>query len=158
MVFQHEHPAPQPDQCLTHDSHTQFTNAGTYSVTITNSAGATNSTFATLTVLPPVAPAITAQPKNFTNVVGFNALFSVTVTGTAPLHYQWYFNTNTALPALTNATAQFTITSTNDAGTYSVIVTNSAGSATSSVALLTVVPGSPAGLRRSPARMARRNS
>ena len=124
----------------------QFTNAGTYSVTIANSAGSTNSAFATLTVLPPVAPAITVQPKNFTNVVGFNAQFSVTVTGTAPLRYQWYFNSATPLPALTNATATFTITSTNDAGNYSVIVTNSAGSVTSTVASLTVVPGSPAGL------------
>ena len=124
----------------------QFTNAGSYSATITNSAGSTNSAFATLTVLPPVAPTITAQPKNFTNVVGFNALFSVSVTGTAPLRYQWYFNGTTLLPALTNATASFTITSTNDAGNYSVIVTNSAGSVTSSVATLTVVPGSPAGL------------
>ena len=125
---------------------TQFTNAGTYSVTITNGAGATNSAFATLTVLPPVAPAITAQPQNFTNVVGFNARFSVTATGSAPLRYQWFFNNTTPLPALTNATAIFTIASTNDAGNYSVIVTNTAGSVTSSVASLTVVPGSPAGL------------
>ncbi len=124
----------------------QSTNAGTYSVSITNSAGSTNSAFATLTVLPPIAPAITAQPKNFTNVVGFNATFSVTATGTAPLRYQWYFNTSTPPLALTNATASFAIASTNDAGNYSVIVTNSAGSVTSVLATLTVVPGSPAGL------------
>ncbi len=124
----------------------QFTNAGTYSVVITNGAGVTNSALATLTVLPPVPPVITAQPKNFTNVVGFNAYFSVTATGTAPFSYQWFFNTNTLLPALTNATAQFAIASTGDAGSYSVIITNRAGAITSSVASLTVVPGWPAGL------------
>ena len=124
----------------------QSNNAGAYSVIITNAAGSTNSAFATLTVLPPVAPAITAQPQNFTNVVGFNANLSVTVTGTAPLRYQWYFNTNTPLAGKTNATLTFTIASTNDAGNYSVIVTNSAGSVTSSIASLVVVPASPAGL------------
>lgn len=121
-------------------------NAGAYSVIITNAAGSTNSAFATLTVLPPVAPAISVQPQNFTNVVGFNATFSVTATGTAPLRYQWYFNTNTPLAGKTNATLAFAIASTNDAGNYSVIITNSAGSVTSSVASLVVVPASPAGL------------
>ncbi|NOS70685.1 MAG: hypothetical protein HOP33_12235, partial [Verrucomicrobia bacterium] len=124
----------------------QSNNIGGYSVTITNSAGLTNSVVAMLTVLPPVAPGITAQPQNFTNVAGFNATFSVTATGSAPLRYQWYFNNNTPLPMLTNTTATFPITSTNDGGNYSVIVTNSAGSVTSTVASLVVVPGSPAGL------------
>lgn len=124
----------------------QSNNAGSYSAIITNEAGSTNSASATLTVLPPVAPVITAHPQPFTNVVGFNATFSVSVTGTAPLRYQWYFNTTTPLPSLTNGTAVFPIASANDAGNYSVIVTNTAGSATSTVAVLTVVPGSPAGL------------
>lgn len=124
----------------------QSNNVGTYSAIITNAAGATNSAFATLTVLPPITPGITTQPHDFTNAVGFTATFNVGVTGTAPLSFQWYFNTNTPLPGLTNATAQFAITSTNQAGGYSVIVTNSAGAVTSSVAQLTVVPGWPTNL------------
>jgi len=43
------------------------------------------------------------------------------------------------MPALS-----FTIASTNDAGNYSVVVTNKFGSVTSAVAVLTVIPGSPA--------------
>lgn len=125
---------------------TQSNHAGGYFVRITNVVGSTNSARAMLTVLPPVAPAITAQPRDFTNVVGFNATFSVSATGSAPLRYQWFFNTSTPLPPLTNATATFPIAATHDEGNYSVIVTNRAGSVTSAVARLTVVPGSPEGL------------
>ena len=84
------------------------------------------------------APAITTQPQNQSVIVSNAAGFSVVASGTAPLKYQWYFNTNTPLANATNnsftlPTAQFT-----NAGGYSVIVTNDYGSATSSIATLTV--------------------
>lgn len=123
----------------------QSNNAGTYSAIITNSAGATNSALATLTVLPPVPPAISTQPQNFTNVVGYPATFSVAATGSAPLRYQWLLN-STPLSARTNATLTFTIASTSDAGNYSVVITNNGGSVTSAVAILSVTPGWPVGL------------
>jgi pectate lyase len=87
---------------------------------------------------PPVAPAITVQPQDTTNLLGNSATFSVTATGTAPLNYRWYFNTNAPIsggtgPALTLNNIQFT-----NAGGYSVIVTNVAGAVTSRVALLFV--------------------
>jgi hypothetical protein len=121
----------------------QTNDAGGYSVVVSNNNGSVTSVVATLTVLLPVPPSITAQPQDWTNVVGFAATFAVGASGSAPLRYQWYFNTNTLLANQTNALLNFTIASTNDAGGYSVIVTNNFGSVTSAVAVLTVTPGSP---------------
>jgi len=118
--------------------------AGGYSVVVTNSSGVATSAVAILTVEPPVPPAITAQPQDLTNVVGSTAVFSVTTTGSAPLHYQWYYSTGTLLVGQTNATLSFSISSTNDSGGYSVVVTNAYGSVTSTVAQLTVLPPLPA--------------
>ena len=122
----------------------QTNDAGGYYVVVSNNSGSVTSVVANLTVLLPAPPAITAQPNDWTNAVGFVATFNVGATGTSPLHYQWYFNSNTLLANRTNASLNFTIGSTNDAGGYSVIVTNRFGSVTSVVANLTVIPGSPA--------------
>jgi pectate lyase len=83
------------------------------------------------------APNIVVDPQSQVASPGGSATFSVVAGGSLPLTYQWYFNTNTLIPGATS----LAITVTN-AGSYSVIVTNSAGSATSAVATLTFnVPG-----------------
>ena len=110
--------------------------AGNYLVVVTNSAGAATSAVAQLTVLVP--PSISAQPTNQTAVVGANAAFQVQASGTAPLSYQWTFNGANLASATTSALG-LTAIQTNQAGAYSVVVTNSAGSITSSVATLTVL-------------------
>ncbi|TAL07251.1 MAG: DUF1565 domain-containing protein [Verrucomicrobia bacterium] len=84
------------------------------------------------------APAITSQPQDQSAAVGQGALFSVTATGTAPLSYQWFFNTNSPIANATNATHAISNVSSNDAGGYSVRVSNSAGAVTSIVATLTI--------------------
>jgi len=117
---------------------THATNEGAYSVRVTNVAGSVTSAVATLTVLSP--PFITTQPQNQAVTVSNNATFWVTAVGTAPLGYQWYFNTNTALTEETNTLLTILNADTNDAGGYSVVVSNSYGSTTSVVALLTVNP------------------
>lgn len=120
----------------------QTNDAGGYSVIVTNSAGSTTSVVATLTVRVP--PSITTQPQSLVVTQGQNAAFTVVASGTAPLSYQWYFNTNAPLANATNATLTLNNVHTNDADGYSVIVTNSAGSATGAVAFLTVaVPPEP---------------
>jgi hypothetical protein len=121
----------------------QTNDTGSYSAVVSNNNGSVTSIVATLTVLLPVPSSITAQPQDWTNVVGFAAAFAVGASGSSPLHYQWYFNTSTLLANQTNSALNFTIASTNDAGGYFVIVTNNFGSATSAVAVLTVIPGSP---------------
>jgi hypothetical protein len=112
--------------------------AGTYSVIVSNSAGTITSSNATLTVIvPPSPPAITAQPGNQIVGLGQTATFTVTATGSTPLSYFWRKDatvlTNSASPSFAISNAQ-----TNNAGTYSVIVSNSLGTATSSNATLTV--------------------
>jgi hypothetical protein len=121
--------------------------AGTYTVFVSNGVGnGVTSNGATLTVNPaPVAPSIITQPANQTVTAGQQAFFSVEATGTAPLTYQWRkggVNINGA------TTVTYTIASTvsGDAGTYSVVVTNSVNSVTSNGATLTVnaAPAAPA--------------
>ncbi len=115
----------------------QADNAGGYSVIVSNAYGAVTSATARLTVIP-AAPVIVTQPTNRTIMVGQDATFTVEARGTEPLIYQWFYNTNTALAASTNASLLIAHAQTNDAGAYLVIVTNSLGSATSAVATLTV--------------------
>jgi pectate lyase len=110
--------------------------AGSYRVVVSNSVGAATSSVATLAVQIP--PSIAVQPTNFSVTAGGSATFSVTAAGSATLRYQWFFNTNTAIANATNATLTLNPANATNAGTYSVVVTNSVGSATSSVATLTV--------------------
>ena len=80
------------------------------------------------------APAITGPPVNQTVTVGTNVAFSVTATGTAPLSYNWKFNT-IAIAGATTSSLQMTNVQTTNSGNYSVTVTNSAGSASASATL-----------------------
>ena len=114
----------------------QATNAGNYSVVLTNSYGSVTSSAVALTVNFP--PTITNQPSSVTTNAGSNATFTVGTTGNTPLAYQWKFNITTTLANATNATLTITNAQATNAGNYSVIVTNSYGSVTSSAAALTV--------------------
>ena len=94
--------------------------------------------------VPASTLAITAQPQSQTVGVGSNATFSVTATGDAPLAYQWRLNnvnlsTDIHISGATNSTLTISNVQFTDAGSYSVLVTNAAGSATSTGAVLTVV-------------------
>ena len=89
---------------------------------------------------PPVLPPlITSQPTNLTVYAGSNATFRVTATGGAPLSYQWRVN-ETNLDGKTASTLTLGAVQFANAGLYSVVVSNTGGSVTSSPALLTVNP------------------
>src|SRR5712672_4082662 len=93
---------------------------------------------------PLVMPSITAQPANQTVTVGQTATFSVAATDTAPLAYQWNKN-GAAISGAKSASYTTSATVSSDSGAqFSVVVNNAAGSATSSVATLTVNNGSTA--------------
>jgi autotransporter-associated beta strand protein/YVTN family beta-propeller protein len=87
-------------------------------------------------------PVITSQPQNVTVSPGSPATFTVGAAGPGALAYQWQKNAVNLAGATTN---NFTIANaqTNDAGGYRAIVTNSFGSVTSTVAMLTVTPLGP---------------
>ena len=114
----------------------QSSQAGNYFTTASNSAGVVTSAVAQLTVRVP--PAISSQPTNRTVLPGGNATFLVSATGTAPLGYQWNFKGTNLAGATSNALTLLNV-QRGAAGTYAVIITNSAGSVTSSAALLRVL-------------------
>jgi hypothetical protein len=92
----------------------------------------------TIALIIPTAPAITLQPQGQTNVVGSVVMLSVEATGTTPLHYQWRRN-SANLAGKTNSILVFTNLQSGNAGNYTVVVTNVAGSLTSAVAVVRVV-------------------
>lgn len=116
----------------------QSSDAGTYSCVVANSAGSATSAGATLTVnVPATPPSITSNPISKTVTVGSSASFSIGASGTGPLSYQWQFNGN-ALAGATGSICTIANAQANNAGNYVCIVANSAGSATSAAATLTL--------------------
>ena len=118
-----------------------------FSLRIHNTIGTVTSDNARLTVAPePVAPSISQQPASVSAAVGQNATFAVVAAGTGPLSYQWLKN-GVAIAGAVSATYQTPVLALADsAAQFSVRVTNSKGSVTSSAAVLTVsqassVPG-----------------
>lgn len=103
-----------------------------------NLATSSDSMFTTLAT----PPEITAHPQSQSVRVGSTAMFGVTATGTAPMNYQWHFN-GTNLPGATSSTFTRTGATTDHAGIYSVLVSNSAGSVAASNATLTVTVPTP---------------
>ena len=118
---------------------TSITDAGSYTVVVTNSVGSATSNAATLIVTPAAAtaPTITTQPSSSSVTAGSAASFSVAASGTATLTYQWRKD-GTSISGATSSTYSISSTATSHAGSYSVVVTNSAGSAISNAATLTV--------------------
>jgi len=114
------------------------TDAASYTVVVTNSAGSATSNAASLTVTAAaVAPSITTQPTSLSVNAGQPASFSAAASGTATLYYQWRKN-GTAISGATNSTYTIATATTTDAASYSVVVNNTAGSVTSNSATLTV--------------------
>jgi GH25 family lysozyme M1 (1,4-beta-N-acetylmuramidase) len=113
----------------------QPADAGSYSVIVTNAFGTIPSAAAVLAVNVP--PTITAQPQDQEVTQGANVTFSLSASGTAPLSCQWRRNGGNITGATTVIYTLNNVQS-GDQGTYSAVVTNVAGSATSSNAVLTV--------------------
>jgi len=86
----------------------------------------------------PVAPSITVQPNSQMVMTGQTASFSVTATGTAPLSHQWRKN-GVAITGATSSSYTVPATTSSDNGVqFTVLVSNTVGSVTSSPATLTV--------------------
>ena len=96
-----------------------------------------------ITSYAPTAPFIVAHPQSQMIAPSNSVTFTVVAAGSAPLAYQWYFNTNAAITGATNTTLVLNNIQVTNAGVYLVIVTNTAGSVASSNAVLTVTSAAP---------------
>lgn len=86
---------------------------------------------------PPAAPLVLTQPQSQAAIVGDTVQFTTVASGNPAPQYQWQFN-STNLIGQTGPVLTLNSVTTNSAGTYRVIATNSQGAATSEVATLTV--------------------
>jgi PKD repeat protein len=95
--------------------------------------------------VPQLAPNILTNPVSMTVTAGAVATFSVAATGIPDPSYQWLMNgTNVINATANNATLVISNALPSDAAVYSVIVSNIAGTITSSNATLSVQGSSPA--------------
>ncbi len=86
-----------------------------------------------------IAPSVTTQPLSQLATTGSGVTLNVVASGSQPLSYQWRFNGANLAGKTATSLALANVQLTN-AGSYSVVVTNLAGSRTSSNAVLTVNP------------------
>ena len=112
-----------------------------FTVVVSNAAGTVTSSPASLTVTE--APVITTQPAKQAVNPGATATFTVTATGTEPFSYQWRKNGEN-ISGATDSSYTTPATSNGDPDAkFSVVVSNRAGTVTSSEAILSVnVPAS----------------
>ena len=88
-------------------------------------------------------PVVTGQPSSRTVSVGQPATFTVTASGTPPLSYQWQRNGGDIAGATSSSCTIVSAAATDNGAQFRCRVTNSAGSATSNAATLTVVANRP---------------
>jgi hypothetical protein len=115
--------------------------SGNYDVVVTNTFGSVTSLAAAVTISPVAQPQIVQAPVSQTFYVGYPASFTVVASG-GQLGYVWKKGA-TVLPDQTNATLTLSQITTNDAGTYTVTVSNPVGNASASATLAVLVPGAP---------------
>ena len=111
------------------------TDAGGYSVAISNLAATIFSPAAPLDIIYP--PEILVQPTSQTVPVGQSVTLVVQANGTPPLFYQWKLNGNPIFGA-TNSAYTITNAQPDDSGSYRVTVANVAGAVDSVPALVEV--------------------
>ncbi len=96
------------------------------------------------------APVITTSPQSQTVNVGANVTFSVVASGNPTLTYQWRRN-GTNLAGAIGVSLSLNNVQAGDTGSYTVVVSNGAGNATSAPATLTVnTPGTPPSISAQP--------
>ncbi len=131
-------PIPDATNKLIYLANLQSSNAGIYSVIVSNTHSYAVSIGAALTVEPkPKTPTIVAQPTGGTVNAGYAYYLSVVAIGEAPLSYQWFLN-GAAMMDATNYAITFASVQSSNTGVYSVRVQNPHGSVSSLPASLAV--------------------
>lgn len=120
---------------------TDTNQTGPVTVVVTNTSGSVTSIVASLTVSNSlVGVTIPSPPTNVSLLVGNSTTMIVGAAGTAPYTYQWRKN-GSDLNGKNGPTLALSTVTTNDAGDYTVVVSNTVNSATSSPpARLSVIP------------------
>ena len=121
-----------------------------YALSANNASGLTVGEAANLTVWPATRPTLWTDttPNGAYRLVGGSVSFTASFVGTLPMSYQWQVDKGsgaTNIAGQTNATLVLANLALTDAGSYSLVVSNAIGTASSTPATLTVsaVPSRP---------------
>jgi hypothetical protein len=115
---------------------------GGYDLVVDSASGSVTSRIAWL-VVTQYPPSVVSQPVSQAVYAGSPVQFDVATDGAPPPTYQWFLNGAT-LPGATNASFVInSVASTDQAGGYSVVLSNALGKATSEVVTLTVLETAP---------------
>ncbi len=117
-------------------SNVQASVAGSYSVRVSNTAGAVTSSVVSLVVN--TIPVVVQQPLSQTVLGGSSVTFSAAATGGSSFNYQWRKNGVQIFGAV-GSTLTLTGVTASDSGVYDVLVSNGLGLVSSSLAQLQVV-------------------
>jgi len=120
-------------------------NEGSYSVVVSDAAGSITSSVATLSVV--VGPTVTNSTVSITTNWHVSVTLPAGISGTAPT-YEWSLGgtvlTNGGrISGATSGALTISDLQVSDSGTYSVVATNIAGTASNAVILTVIVPPSP---------------
>ncbi len=115
--------------------------AGSYDVVVTNVVGSVTSNAAVLVVNPRVY--FNSHPAGASAYVGNSVAFTVSASGTPSLPTLQWRKDGLAISGATASTLTLPAVQLGDAGSYDVVATNSAGSATSNPAVLAVSDSAP---------------
>ena len=113
-------------------------NAGTYSLQVSNSFSSAVTTRAALLTVSNTPVIITTQPGNQVALEGGPATFSVAVSGTPLIQYQWFFGGN-PISGETNDTLTIPVCNLTNSGVYQVTISNPASTTNSIPVNLTVL-------------------
>lgn len=115
----------------------KISDSGDYTLQVSNSGGSATSAIATISVVT-APPTVTTQPVSAVRLQGGTVTFSVVVSGSEPFSYQWKSN-NVDIAGATAASLTLNNLQPAYSGNYTVKITNTAGSADSQPATLTVL-------------------
>jgi alpha-tubulin suppressor-like RCC1 family protein len=125
-------------------------NGDQFRCVVTNPGGSITSNAALLTVDPGVAPAITLNPQSQSVAEGDSVTFTASASGVPSPALQWQKD-NVDIPGATGTFFTISRVAADDAGSYRLVATNVAGTATSNAAILNV--GGPLITSLSPSRV-----
>ena len=112
-----------------------FNSVGNYTVDVSNYAGSVESAAVSLNVVQSVT--IESQPESGEISEGESRSLSVVAVGSSPISYQWKLN-GAAIIGANSSSLVINNAQGSDAGSYTVDITNPAGTKTSNEAIIVV--------------------